>query len=140
MKSLFEKKPLVLILAILALGALTVLSVSLRSVSFEDAQPIGREDAEQPFSLAPLDEMFDSFRGEGAGSQVILLAVMVAVLATLIGILLTPEMRKRFLRIVLRVGLTVLTIYFILNRYPNDLSPFEINPVSGGFGEENKNQ
>lgn len=139
MKSLFEKKPLVLILAILALGALTVLSVSLRNVSFEEAQPIGRDDSIDPFSLAPLDEMFDSLRGEESRSQIILLVVTLAVLATLIGILMTPEMRKRFLQIVLRVALTILTIYFILNRYPNELSPFEINPVGGALGGPDEN-
>lgn len=119
MRSLFEKKSLVLIFAILALGALTVLSVSLRSVSFEDAQPIGREEAE-PYS-GPPPFLVESSR-EGGGQSWIIVYIVLGVLAVLISFLLSPEARKRVLRIIIRIAFTAWGIYFLLKRYPEMFS------------------
>jgi hypothetical protein len=102
MRSLFEKKPLVLLLSVLALGALTVLSVSLQGVSFGDAQPIGREQAEQatrPSQLLP------PLTPEAVQSQIVLWVALIVLIA-LVGLLLSPEGRKRMLRILLRTGFT----------------------------------
>jgi hypothetical protein len=119
MKSLFDKKPLVLILAILALGSLTVLSVSLRNISFEDAQPIGREEAE-PFS-GPPQALFES-SGETGGQSRIILYVVLGVLVVLIGFLLSPAARKKMIRIIIRVAFIAWGIYFLLKRYPDMFS------------------
>ena len=119
MRSLFEKKSLVLILSILALGALTILSVSLRSVSFEDARPIGREEAE-PFS-GPPQALFET-PGEETGQSPVILYIVLGVLAVLIGFLLSPELRKRMLRIIIRIAFTAWGLYFLLKRYPEMFS------------------
>lgn len=119
MNSLFEKKPLVLILAILALGALTVLSVSLRNVSFEDAQPIVREEAEV---LSGPPQALYKPSGDGSGQSYIILYVVLGVLAVLIGFLLSPEMRKKMLRIIFRVAFIAWGLYFLLKRYPDMFS------------------
>ena len=119
MRSLFEKKPLVLLLSVLALGALMVLSVSLRSVSFSDAQPIGREEAEPqasppPTGLGPITE-------DDLSSQLILGAALIILIA-LIAVLLTPEGRKRLFRFLIRMAFTLWAIYFLFNRYPEVFS------------------
>ncbi|HAV75765.1 MAG TPA: hypothetical protein DCX53_00260 [Anaerolineae bacterium] len=119
MRSLFEKKPWVLLLAILALGALTVLSVSLRSVSFNDPQPIGREEAD-PLS-GPPRVLLEPLTEEAFQAQIILW-VALAILLVLIGILLSPEVRKRLIRIIIRTAFTLWALYFILKRYPDLLS------------------
>lgn len=118
MRSLFEKKPWVLLLSILALGALMVLSLSLRSVSFGESQPIGREEAEQVTrpnrpGLAPISE-------ENVSSLIVLWLAL-AVLIALVGILLSPEGRKRMLRFLIRMGFTVWALYIVFSRYPDIL-------------------
>ena len=115
MRSLLEKKPWVLLLAVLALGALTVLSVGLRDVSFGDAQPIGRQEAEPPsqtprLELGPMNEV--------SLSTQVTLWVALLFLVMLIGILLSPEGRKRMLRLLMRTAFTVLGLYFLFTRYP----------------------
>jgi Domain of unknown function (DUF4129) len=122
MRSLFEKKPLVLLLAVLALGALTVLSVSLRSVSFKDAQPIGWEDA------SPLD-------GGGVGGGIrrinavpiklqIGLFISLIILAGLVSLLVSAEARKRFLRLIFRLAITYWVLSYVLKEYPDILTIF----------------
>jgi hypothetical protein len=114
MRSLFEKKPLVLLLSVLALGALTVLSVSLRDISFGDAQPIGREEAEQA-TRAP--QLLPPLTPEAVESQIVLW-VALGILIALVGLLLSPEGRKRMLRIIIRTVFIIWGVYFLLNRYP----------------------
>jgi len=119
MRSFFTKKPMVLLFAILALGALTVLSVSLRNISFNDAQPIGREEAE-PFSPPPQD-IFDPQNEDAARSQIILWLAL-GVLLALFGLLLSPEARKRMLRIIFRAVFIAWGLYFLFKRYPEMFS------------------
>jgi hypothetical protein len=114
MRSPFENKPLVLLLSVLALGALTVLSVSLRDISFGDAQPIGREEAEQA-ARAPL--LLPPLTSETVESQIVLW-VALAILIALVGLLLSPEGRKRMLRIIIRTAFIIWGVYFLFNRYP----------------------
>jgi len=127
MRSLFEKKPSVLLLAFLALVALTVLSVSLRSVSFGSAQPIGRGVAEQltspsQVSLGEPDETT-------LQSQVILIIAFVVLLA-LISVLLSKEGRKRLFIFLIRMAFTIWALYFLFNRYPG-MFDF-LNPAADG--------
>lgn len=115
MRSLLEKKPLVLIFSVLAVGALMALSASLEGVSFGDAQPIGREEAE-PLSRPPQSVLGPA--GEGAVQTQIILLFAFVVLAALVGILLSPEGRRRLFRFLIRMAFTVWALYFLLNRYP----------------------
>lgn len=115
MRSLFEKKPWVLLLSVLAVGALMVLSVSLRDVSFDSAQPIGWGEAESPESspLSPLRNI----RQVEMPSQ-ILLIVALLMLVALVAMLLSPEGRKRLLRVLFRTAFTLWALYFLYKRYP----------------------
>lgn len=129
MRSLFEKKPWVLLLSLLALGALTALAVSVGNVSFGDAQPIGREEAEGPARLPPLD--LGPINEVSVSSQ-IALWVALAVLVALVGVLLSPEARRRMIRILIRTAFTVWALYILLDRYP-EVFGFLAPILQGGF-------
>jgi hypothetical protein len=132
MRSFFENKTWVLLVSILALGALTVLSVSLKNVSFNDAQPIGREEAE-PFA-GPPEVVREPFGEVSLRTQIILWVVLVILLG-LIALLLSPEGRKKMLRILIRVVATYWALYFLLSRYPEILLAFNFNLNGAGPNE-----
>ena len=100
--------------SVMALGALMVLSVNLRNISFGDAQPIGREEAEQaaappqPLPL-PTEEVLQS--------QIVLWVAFLVLLA-LVSVLLSPEGRKRLFRFLIRMAFTFWALYFLFSRYP----------------------
>lgn len=123
MRSLLEKKPWVLLFSLAALGALMVLSVSLGKVSFGNAQPIGREEAE-PLAR-PLPQGLGEIREESLQSQTILIIAFV-VLVALISVLLSPEGRKRMFLLLFRMGFTILALYFLFNRYPGMFDFLEV--------------
>jgi hypothetical protein len=134
MRSFFENKTWVLLVSILALGALTVLSVSLKNVSFNDAQPIGREEAG---SSAVSPEVSREPFGETSLQVQIVVWVVLAILMGLIALLLTPEGRKRMLRILIRVAATYWALYFLLSRYPEILLAFNFTNTPAGDQAEN---
>jgi hypothetical protein len=125
MRSLLEKKPWILLLSLLALGALTVLSVSLKNVSFNDAQPIGREEAMTTLS-APQRAVIESLSQVSLKSQIIFWISLVT-LVVLVGMLLPPESRKRIFRIIVRVAATYWALYFLLKSHPEILSAFNLS-------------
>jgi hypothetical protein len=119
MRSLLEKKPLVLLLSIFALGALVILSVSLREVSFAEAQPIGREEAEESAGLPP--GVFTEVKEVTLQSQIILIFAF-AILVALVFVLLSKEGRKRLFIFLFRMGFTIFALYLLSKRYPGMLS------------------
>ena len=123
MRSLFEKKPWVLLLSILAVGALVVLSVSLRNVSFSNAQPIGREEAEE--LPRPSQPVLAESSEEALSSQIILVIALIVLIA-LVGVLLSPEGRKRMFIFLLRMAFTLWALYFVFNRYPGMFDFLEV--------------
>ena len=121
MRNFFQNKVLVIVLATLALGALTVLAISLDNVSFRDAQRFSRE----PVELFPF---FDSSSGNSDVVvrsvplwQQLLMWSLVGVLVILAGLLLSPQGRKRLYQIFMRVVVTALAMYFLIKNYPETL-------------------
>jgi hypothetical protein len=121
MRNFFQNKVWVILLAALALGALTVLAVSLDGISFHDAQRYSRE----PVKLLPF---FDSSNGDTETTLVsvplwkqFLLWGLMGVMVVLIGLLLSPESRKRLFSIFLRVAATALAMFFLVKNYPESL-------------------
>lgn len=115
MRSLLEKKPWVVLLSILALGALTVLSVSMGNVSFGGSQPIGREEAEPlglPFQLEP------GPAGEESPPTQVALWVALIVLISLISVLLSPEARRRLFRFLVRTAVIVWALSILFEQNP----------------------
>jgi len=126
MRSLFQKKPLVLLFAILALGALTVLSVSLRGVSFNEAQPFDLQEAESV--SRPPQAVFDPSNVEAVKSQIAVL-ISLTVLLALIGILVSPEARKRMLRLIVQAVVFIWVFNYLLKRYPEVFA--SLNSIAG---------
>ncbi|HSL27742.1 MAG TPA: DUF4129 domain-containing protein [Anaerolineales bacterium] len=127
-RSLLGNKHVVLFLALLALGALTVLATSLEEVPFRDAQRFALEEAEesepapalaQDWQQAPVDDNF-------------LVLLLVLLVAGLIVIVLSPDMRKQMLKILPRVAFAVATVLFLIHNYGDRLFAPEPEPVGGG--------
>jgi hypothetical protein len=133
MRSFLESKPWVLLVSILALGALTVLSVSLKNVSFNKPQPIGlKEAASSGESTAVVDAPSWDIP---IGSQIFVWMVLV-ILVALVAMLLSPEARKKLIRLFIRVAFFYWVVYFLLERYPKVLSAFNLNSDDALIGRQ----
>jgi hypothetical protein len=94
MRSLFENKRLIVLLAILALGALTVLAISLNGVPFRQAERFGRqkpESIEMPAAPPPQSEL-----NSPGWKQLAVLGLLMLPVA-LVMMVLSPKWRKRLL-------------------------------------------
>ncbi|MFT3893717.1 MAG: DUF4129 domain-containing protein [Anaerolineales bacterium] len=118
MRSFFQNKKLTILLAILALGALTVLAFSLRDVQFNAGQPIGRYETEMPPPSGTVGMIFTT---TPVKSQLIFWGVLV-LLISLIGLLLSPEGRKQLIRLFVRAFGTYWLIYFVMRNYGDRLA------------------
>src|SRR5574339_666157 len=113
MRAFFENKRLILVLAVLALGALTVLAISLNKVPFREGQHFGLNGVTD-FKLAP-EEMDRVWVYVPLWKQIVFWG-LAGLMIILIGLLLSPEIRKRLLRIFIRVAFTFWAIYFLIKR------------------------
>jgi hypothetical protein len=124
MRSLFENKRLVLLLAVLALGALTVLALSLNQIPFREAQHFGQKEVEEVQLSA---EQVSLIWAEVPIWKQILLWTLLALMIVLVGLLLSPEMRKRMFIMIARIVFTAWVIYFLSKNYAHLFAGF-------GFG------
>lgn len=139
MRTFFAHKFWVILLAVLAVVALTELAIGLRSMSFEQAQEFGREEA-QATSFASLS-LVDSILAVPLPTQLVAWTVFV-LFFVLIGLLLSPEWRKRLIRIAIRVALTYWALYILFTQYRDVLAQMSLNlaalgntPAATGTGE-----
>lgn len=123
MRSLFENKRLILLLAILSLGALTILAISLSEIPFRPGQRFVREDVAQ---LPPPAVEVVQVGVKIPFWQQLIVWTLLALLVILIALLLSPEMRKRFFLLLIRVGFTVWAIYFLFKNYGDQLFGFNL--------------
>ena len=113
MRSFFENKRLILLLAVLALGALTVLAISLNEIPFREGQHFSQKGVTD-FDVPP-EEMGQVWVEVPLWKQLIVWG-LAGLMLVLIGLLLSPETRKRLLRMFVRVALTFWAIYFLIKR------------------------
>ena len=118
MRSFLQNRKLTLFLAVLALGALTVLAFGLKEVRFNAAQPIGRYESE---TSKPHEELGQVFSEISVRSQFLFWAAAL-LLTFLIGLLLSPDGRKFLIRLFIRVFTTYWLIYFLLRNYGDRLT------------------
>ena len=131
MKSLFQLKLWIILLATLALGALTVLATSLDEISFGEAQRFRQEDATP---LPPVsDELVQYTWDEIPIWKHIVVWSLVAAMIALVALLLSPEMRKRMFKYLIRFAVTVFAIYYLFTNYGETLFDFQ---TLEGAGEE----
>ena len=128
MRSLFQDKRWILFISFLALGALTVLAIGLRDVSFSEAQPFGRREATR--AETPPQDPIEALPAVSLQSQILFWVSMI-LLIMLIGVLVSPEMRKRMIRILIRVAFTYWAFYFFFTRYGDSLAALgqALNPA-----------
>jgi hypothetical protein len=129
MRSLFENKRLILFLAVLALGALTVLAISLNQVPFREGQRFVREAAEQ-VPLPPPDPAL--VYGDVPLWKQLVVWLSILLLVALIGLLLSPEGRKRMILLLIRIGFTVWALYYLFTNYGADLLGLNLERPDGG--------
>jgi hypothetical protein len=121
MRYLFENKRLVLSFAVLALGALTVLAMSLNKVPFREGEHFTREEAVQ-LELST-DDVSQIWVEVPLWNQILIWS-LISLIVILIGLLLSPEMRKRFFLMMIRTAFTVWGVYFLLKNYGDRLFGF----------------
>lgn len=120
MRALLENKRLVLLLAALALVALTVLSISLNQVPFRQAEKFGSAEAEQVQIYAA--EVAQVWTTVPIWKQLVLWG-LIALLIILMALLMSPEMRKRILIMFIRMAFTFWAIYFFVKNYGDRFLP-----------------
>ena len=114
MRSLFENKRLVLLLAVLALGSLTILAVSLNGMPFREAQQFAQPEREAiQAPVAPIPQVQIEIP---VWKQVVVLG-LAALLVSLLILLLSPRWRKRLLWLLLRAAIWGWAIYFLLTKF-----------------------
>lgn len=138
MRSFFENKFWIILLSVLALGALLVLATGMSSMSFREGQAFGRNEPAAP-RANPAD-LFRTVLSVPVQTQVVFWILVVAMFA-LIAALLSPETRKRLLRTLFRAALTYWALYLFFKRYPQVLARLgtAFTP-SGGAPLEASNQ
>jgi hypothetical protein len=115
MNSFFQKKPWIVFVATLALGALTVLSLSLNEVNFKEGQRYSQKESAE-LQAVSAEDVLNSFQDVRLWKLLALLA-LVSLLLLLVGLLLSPELRKRFFRMLFRTALTIIGLYYLLRNY-----------------------
>lgn len=130
MRSFFEKKLWIVLLAILALGALTVLATSLDHVPFNEAERFGSNEPLQlpPISLRPVT---DAMADIPLWKQLVVWG-LVTLMVVLIAMLFSPEMRKRLLNLFFRASVIILATFFLLKNYGDRLFGFQTFAGGGG--------
>lgn len=113
MRAYFQNKRLILLLAVLALGALTVLAIRLNEVPFREGQHFGRQETR---TVEFFPEDYGQVWVEVPLWKQIIVWGLVGLLVVLIALLLSPEMRRRLLRILIRVAVTAWALYFLIKR------------------------
>jgi hypothetical protein len=115
MRSFFQKKAWILLLATLALGALTVLSFSLDEVQFNEAI---RFSSDEPAALPPVTAktVTQVWADVPLWKQIVIWG-SIFLMVLLIGLLLSPELRKKFFILFIRMAATAIAILYLMRLY-----------------------
>lgn len=131
MRSFFQKKLWIVLLAVLALGSLTVLATSLDNVSFHEAQRFGQREASERAPISA-QTVTNAWADVPLWKQLLVWGLTVLMIV-LIGLLLTPELRKRLLYMFLRVSVMVVASLFILSNFAGEI--LALQGLAGEGGE-----
>ncbi len=130
MRTFFTNKSWIILLSVLALVALMGLAIGLKNVSFHEAQAFGRNEARTARS-APLD-LINAVLSIPWQTQLGVWTLFV-LFFVLIGMLMSPEMRKRLIKTAIRVALTYWALWILFSRYRDVLAQIGLNlaPLNG---------
>ena len=127
MRSFLENKRLILVFSIVALGALTVLAIGLSDVPFRGAQTFRREEDARALGAVP-QNLINSMVNIPLWQQ-LSLWLLILIMVVLISMLLSPELRKRLILIIIRVGITYWALYIVFTRYREMLLGMGMRPT-----------
>src|SRR5215510_7862057 len=119
MRSFFANKLWIIVMSVLALGALMGLAIGMRSMSFREAQVFGRDEPVTA-RVNPAD-LIRTVLSVPLPTQLVFFGLVVA-LFLLIAVLLSKEARKRLLRALFRALITYWVLYWRFTRYPQVLA------------------
>lgn len=134
-RPLLENKRLILLLAALALAALTVLAISLNDVPFREAQQFS-QSSEGTRRINPqeiISVWVEIPWWRQAGMWVLLL-----ILVILVGYLLPPELRKQLIRRFIRLALTFWGLFYLFKNYGQLIPALDLD-VAVGPAAQNSN-
>jgi hypothetical protein len=134
MRSLLENKRLILILAALALVALTILAIGLNEVPLREGQQFSQR-LEATKRINP-QEIINAWIEIPWWRQAALW-VLLLILVVLVGYLLPPEVRKLLIRRFIRLALTFWGILYFFEHYSHLIPGLNLEPAeapSGGIG------
>lgn len=108
MRSIFNRRNLVLLLSLIAIGVLVVLVSGVRDLKFQPGIPIVFDESARQSAETSLDSMTRI----ALGKQVVFW-ISIAAVVVLVSFLVIPELRKRLLRIFLNIGLTLFILGYL---------------------------
>src|SRR5512145_678314 len=113
MRSIFTNKYWIMLVSVLALGALMGLAVGLENVPFREGQEFGQEEA-RIARTTPLD-LINAVMSIPLKTQ-LGIWVLFVLMFVFIGMLMSPEMRKRLIKIAIRVAITYWGLWILFTR------------------------
>jgi hypothetical protein len=125
MRAFFTNKFWIVLVSVLALGALMGLAVGLKDISFREAQPFGREEAARGPRTNPID-LINAVMSIPLKTQLGIWTLFV-LLFVFIGMMMSPEMRKRLIKIAIRVAITYWGLWILFTRYRDVLAQIGLN-------------
>jgi len=129
MRSVFEHKLWVIFLSLLGLGALTMLAVGLRDLSFRDGQSFF--GGNQIGDVRTLPAAIARSIGEVPFLTQLTMWGIFVLMFVLLALLMSPEWRKRLIRIVIRVAVIYWALYIVFTRYGEMLAEMGVDPQAG---------
>ena len=119
MRSFFQQKLWIILLATLALGALTVLALSLDEVPFNAGQQFAQREAAKPPPVSA-DDVTGAWANIPLWKQIVVWG-LVSLMVLLVGLLLSPELRKRLFKLFIRMAVTAIGIFYLLRVYGDQI-------------------
>ena len=130
MKSLLQKKLVIVLLATLALGALTLLALSLDGVRFNEGQSFGQREPTVTPQIS-LRDLTNAFLSVPLWKQLVTWGLL-CLMVILVGLMLSPELRKLFLRAMFRAAMTAIGLLVFLRYYGDRLLGLQRLAETGG--------
>jgi len=116
-KRFLEDKRLILFLSLLGVISLVALGGALNNITFESAKPLYHEETVQQAGDFSLAQTIETFANIPVWKQFAFFAAIFLILVLAFW-LLSPETRKRLLRMFLRGALALLILYFLIKKNP----------------------
>jgi hypothetical protein len=122
MRRIFREKRFILFLSIIALVTLPLLAAGLRNLHFDEGHPLGILQSIPTQNYAP--DLVNQFVSVPLWKQ-LAFWILVISLVVLAASLLSPELRKRFIRTILSLALTLFALSYLLDHNLINLPEFQ---------------